>query len=143
MGGKVDKIFFIPCAAHTLNLTVADAAKISVETISFFHIVQELYNFFSVSTKRWDILIQYIKITLKPLCATRWESKVNALHPLRYELSHILDALIDIYESSHFDNTTKHEAKALAQKIKEFEFVCSIILWYNILSRINVVSKIF
>ena len=37
------RAFFVPCAAHILNLVVNDAAKISFETINFFGIIQEIY----------------------------------------------------------------------------------------------------
>jgi hypothetical protein len=38
--------FFIPCASHSLNLVVKDAAKVTFETLNFFNKVQELYTFF-------------------------------------------------------------------------------------------------
>ncbi|CAH1099492.1 unnamed protein product [Psylliodes chrysocephalus] len=31
------RAFFVPCAAHTLNLTVNDASKVSDATINFFN----------------------------------------------------------------------------------------------------------
>lgn len=69
------RAFFVPCASHTPNLVVNDAAKVFVETLNFFSIVQKLY-FFSSSTNRWQILIKQVKnLTLKPLSDTRWESR--------------------------------------------------------------------
>jgi len=44
--------FFVPCACHSLNLIVNDA---SLESFLFFSIVQEIFNFFSRSTNRWNI----------------------------------------------------------------------------------------
>ncbi|GFS98032.1 TTF-type domain-containing protein [Trichonephila clavipes] len=46
----------ILCSAHSLNLVVNDAAKISFETFNFFGAVQELYNYFSSPVKRRSIL---------------------------------------------------------------------------------------
>lgn len=43
------KAFCIPCSSHTLTLFVADAAKSSVLSISFFGVLQRLYNLFSSS----------------------------------------------------------------------------------------------
>jgi len=136
------RAFFVPCAAHTLNLVVSDAAKVNTETIIFFGIIQELYNFFCASTKRWDVLKQFSKITLKPLSDTRWESRIDALSPLRNNIGDYLDALLAIYDNENNDNNTKSEAKSLAMKL-DYEFICSLIIWYEILSRINVVSKMF
>lgn len=43
------KALCVPCSSHTLNLVVADAAKSSVLSISFFGVLQRLYNLFSSS----------------------------------------------------------------------------------------------
>jgi hypothetical protein len=124
-----------------LNLVVNDAAKMNFATISFFGVVQELYNFFSGSTKRWDILKNHlINLTLKPLCTIRWESR-EALRSLKYQSAEIYDTLIEIYENNNNDNNSRHEAQILAQKIKNYKFICSIVIGYNVLSRVNVVSK--
>lgn len=59
------RALFVPCGAHTLNLTVADAAKRSVDAIGYFGILHKLYTLFSASTQRWAIL------TLKMWTETR------------------------------------------------------------------------
>lgn len=48
---------FLPCSAHTFNLCVNDAAKISYETVGFFSIIQELFNFFFCFT----LQVEYLK----------------------------------------------------------------------------------
>lgn len=68
------KAFFVPCAAHSLNLVVNDAAKTTFQTISYFNLIQELYNFFSSSTYRWDIFKNEVtNLTIKSVSETRWE----------------------------------------------------------------------
>ena len=47
---------YIPCAAHSLNLVGSSAASVSDKSISFFQLLQNIYTFFSASTKRWDVL---------------------------------------------------------------------------------------
>jgi len=42
---------FIPCAAHSLNLVDS-----CLDAVKFFGVVNELFCFFSVSTKRWTVL---------------------------------------------------------------------------------------
>lgn len=104
-------------------------------------IVQELYNFFSASTYRWDVLKQKIdKFSLKPLSDTRWESRINALIPLKQNLNYILDALTQISDETK-DQKTKSMAKSLANKICSYKFICSLVIWHAILERINIVSK--
>ena len=92
------RAFYVPCAAHSLNLVVNDAAKSSLEITNFFSIVQEIYVFFSASTARWQILISEVPtLTLKPLSTTRWESRVEALKALRFNLGKVYDVLYSIY----------------------------------------------
>lgn len=133
--------FFVLCAAHSLKLVICDAAKINVDALNFFNTVQQLYNFFSSSTKHWNILLKNTNISLKNLSDTRWESRVEALKSLRFNIGEVLDAIVEIYESVQFDKNLKCEAQNLADKIKNFEFLCSIIIWYDLLSRINIVKK--
>ena len=66
------RAFFVPCAAHTLNLVVNDSCKVSFETFDFFSTIQELYKFLSSNTKLWSILKENIKhFTVKSLSDTR------------------------------------------------------------------------
>lgn len=49
---------YIPCAAHSLNLIGESAAEGCEEACWFFALLQEIYNFFTASTQRWQILQQ-------------------------------------------------------------------------------------
>lgn len=40
---------YVPCSAHSLNLVVNDAVKVSFESMDFFNLVQELFVYFSSS----------------------------------------------------------------------------------------------
>ncbi|XP_004212232.1 zinc finger MYM-type protein 1-like [Hydra vulgaris] len=46
---------YSPCACHSLNLCGAQAAECCPQVITFFGIVQKLYNIFSSSSQRWEI----------------------------------------------------------------------------------------
>lgn len=136
------RAFYVPCAAHSLNLVVNDAAKSSLEIVNFFSIVQEIYVFFSASTARWQILAKEVPtLTLKPLSNTRWESRVEAIKALRFNLGKVYDALFTIYFDRSKDAESKFLANSLLAKIKSFKFICSLLIWFEILSKINIVSK--
>ncbi|XP_046745549.1 zinc finger MYM-type protein 1-like [Diprion similis] len=133
---------FVPCSCHSLNLVVHDAAAASGETVGFFDIIQQLYVFFSGSTMRWDVLKRHItSLTVKAVSTTRWESRIDALKPLRFQLGEVYDALIEISMGEGRDKLTQHEAKSLAARISDFKFICSILIWYDVLSKVNIVSK--
>ncbi|XP_074926075.1 zinc finger MYM-type protein 1-like [Chelonoidis abingdonii] len=139
---------FVPCSAHSLNLVVNDVAECCLEATAFFDLVQHVYVYFSASTHRWEVLTCHVSnLTVKPLSETRWESQIDALKPLRYQLGNIYDALIDIYEDTTLTgssgNTSRVDAKALTKAISSFKFLVSLVLWYDILFEINMTSKQF
>lgn len=88
---------YVPCAAHSLNLVGNHAVESSSTAAAFFNDLQSLYNFFSASTSRWDILQSYCekskKITLKFLSLTRWSARNDAARTLDQYYTEILQAL--------------------------------------------------
>ena len=65
---KNPRAFYMPCACHSLNLTLCDMAKSCSKVVSFFRIVQRIYTLFSGSTKRWKVLLDHVpSLTVKSL----------------------------------------------------------------------------
>uniref|UniRef100_A0A9J8CNG3 TTF-type domain-containing protein n=1 Tax=Cyprinus carpio carpio TaxID=630221 RepID=A0A9J8CNG3_CYPCA len=139
------KAFYIPCSSHTLNLVVADAAKSSVLSISFFGVLQRLYNLSSSSVQRWAFLKEHVKqLTLKPLSTTRWEARIDCVKVVRYQLPEILDALsaLQTFAIEKGDSETMSTAKSLHGELKTWSFLLCTMTWYNVLYQINHVSKL-
>jgi hypothetical protein len=66
------RALYMPCACHSLNLTLCNMAQSCTKAISFFGVIQQIYALFSSSTKRWKILLDNIpKLTVKALSTTR------------------------------------------------------------------------
>jgi Domain of unknown function (DUF4371)/hAT family C-terminal dimerisation region len=143
------RAFFVPCSCHSMNLVINDAAESNIEMVNFFSTVQSMYNFFSASTHRWSVLLKHLPgLTLKSLSSTRWESRINAIRAIRFQLGFIYDAFIDLIDDQSLTgshgNKTKSDAKNLVHKIKNFQFVCSAVLWYNVLletNRVNILMQ--
>lgn len=136
------RAFFVPCGSHSLNLVVNDAALSCIVAVNFFSIVQEIYNFFSGSTHRWNILTNHVtNLTVKPLSETRWESRIDALEPLRYHIDEVYDAVYEATTDAKIDAFGKITAIGIAKKLTDFRFLCCLITWYDVLFRINLVSK--
>ena len=71
------------------------------KAIPFFWVLQRIYTLFASSTKRWRVLQDYIySLTLKPLSQTRWKSRIKSVKALRFQASHIRDALLKLSEVS-------------------------------------------
>ncbi|XP_047138987.1 zinc finger MYM-type protein 1-like [Hydra vulgaris] len=116
------RALFVPCSAHTLNLVVNDAANCYLMATSFFDIVQRVYVYFSSSTHRWVVFTSHQPtLTVKPLSETRWESRIDAIKPLRYELGKLYDALLEIADDTSLTgssgSTARSDAKALANSV--------------------------
>ncbi|XP_073501348.1 zinc finger MYM-type protein 1-like [Phyllobates terribilis] len=139
---KNSRAVFVPCGCHCLNLVVGDAARSSKDSKDLFGLIQCIYVLFSGSVKRWKILTDHISgLTLKPMSTTRWECRIDCLKPFRYHLGDIHEALIALSEEERVEPNVSFEAKTLAQKITDFKFIMSFIIWYDILFQINIVSK--
>ncbi|XP_065650339.1 uncharacterized protein LOC136078494 [Hydra vulgaris] len=130
---------FIPCAAHNLNLAGVHAGSTLPEMITFFGTVQRLFNFFSSSTIRWEILMKSLKLTLKSFSDTRWSSKANAITSLSLHLSEVKKGLESI--SNDLSNPEAvSNAKSLLLLIN-YRFICTLSMWNKILQCIDRTNK--
>ncbi|PWA46018.1 zinc finger MYM-type protein 1 [Artemisia annua] len=119
------RAFYTPCGCHSLNLTLYDIASSCGKLWTFL----ELYNIFTL----W--------LTLKPLSITRWESRVEIVKDIRYQLFEIREALIQVAEKDN-DFKIKSESKSLAtNELDDLEFLVSTVIRFDMLSAVNLVSK--
>lgn len=135
------RAFFVPCGAHTLNLVVSDAAKASIVAISYFGYLQKIYVLFSASVQRWAILKEHVPISVKSWAETRWESRIKSVEALRYQAAGVREALLEVRDKAT-DGNIRIEAQSLAEEVGSYHFsVCSVV-WYDILAKIQHVSKL-
>jgi hypothetical protein len=138
---------YIPCAAHSLNLVGVSAAETCVNALSFFALVQKLFNFFSASTSRWAVMSKCLEneagsgLVLKRVTGTRWCERADATKALSYGYSSFQKALSVIAEDVKQKPETIHEAKCLLQDLSRKETAVMSVFWAVILERINAVSK--
>ncbi|KAJ0170969.1 hypothetical protein K1T71_013741 [Dendrolimus kikuchii] len=135
--------YFLPCGSHSWNLILGDAASSCLQAKSFFGLLQRLYTLFAGSSQRWAILNAHVKfLSLKPLSETRWECRVASVKAVKYQLSDICDALKDLAENTT-DCQLVSECHSIEKEITTHEFVVSLVIWYDILTKINVISKMW
>jgi len=135
------RAFFMPCAAHRLNLVLGDTAKSSVRAVHFFGTVERIYTLFSASTGRWDIFSKHChKWTVKKWSETRWESRYDSIKAIRFQVKEIIDALDEISDETR-DPLIRSETNSLIAEIRSLEFLMSLCIWYTVLCEVNIVSK--
>lgn len=137
------RAFYTSCGCHSLNLTLCDMANSCSKARDFFGVIQRIYTIFAASTKRWQILKDNVKKrTPKSLSSTRWESRLECVEAIRFQMSDLREALLQVGDCDN-DSKIKSEAKSLANnELGDFEFLIAIIIWYDILCAINSVSKL-
>lgn len=136
------KAFFTPYGSHNLNLVLGDIAKSSVFAISFFGTLQKLYNIFAGSTARWDLLKKYVKkLTPKPLSDTRLECRLESVKSIKYQVTEFHTALKELRRKT-LDPKIKSKIIGIEDEFMSFEFLVSLIIWYDLLNHVNIVSKI-
>ncbi|KAI3687482.1 hypothetical protein L1987_81179 [Smallanthus sonchifolius] len=136
------RAFYTPCGCHSLNLILCDMANSCVKGKSFFGKIQRIYTIFANSINRWQILKDNLKSwSLKSLSQTRWESRIESVKAIKMQLVEVREALLEVGEKDN-DAAIASEANSIAEKeIGEFDFLVSIVIWYEVLDKVNEVSK--
>lgn len=133
---------YVPCSAHSLNLSGSLAAESCQNATLFFHFLQNLYTFFSASTYRWDILSKNIKTpVVKSLSETRWSARADATKALYSGYNEIKISLSQLSDDESQTGAVRHEARALFEKMDEFETSLLVVIWHHILERMNATNK--
>uniref|UniRef100_A0A7N1A1C2 HAT C-terminal dimerisation domain-containing protein n=1 Tax=Kalanchoe fedtschenkoi TaxID=63787 RepID=A0A7N1A1C2_KALFE len=107
------RVFYAPYGAHSLNLMLCDMTNTCGKARDFFGVIQRIYTIFEHSTKRWLILKDNMKgLTLKSMSSTRWESRVDSVRAIRFEIVDIRETLLQVAENNNGPKI-KSEAKSL------------------------------
>ncbi|XP_074377486.1 uncharacterized protein LOC141719008 [Apium graveolens] len=113
-----------------------------VEGKSFFGACQAIYNIFANSTKRWNLLFEFLDdLTLKSLRVTRWESRIESVKAIRIQAPKTSNALMKLAEVSDDPKICWDAEKLASNEFSSFEFILSLIIWHDILHKINLVIK--
>ncbi|KAJ0175106.1 hypothetical protein K1T71_009247 [Dendrolimus kikuchii] len=106
---------YVHCATHNLNLVINDAVSSCVEIQIFFATLQDLYNFFGNSIKRWYLLSKFTGES---------ETTLKKLNPTRYP-----------------NKDERSEAESIKTKMLNFEFELLCEFMHSVLNDINYASK--
>ncbi|XP_076921446.1 uncharacterized protein LOC143582853 [Bidens hawaiensis] len=135
------RAFYTPCGCNSLNFTLCDMATGCTKGKGFFGKIQRMYTIFAKYNNRWQILRDNVKSwSLNPLSQTHWESHVDSVKAIKLQLSDVREALLELGEKDG-DPATAEEATTIAENEFGFDFLVSIVIWYEVLNTVNIVSK--
>ena len=106
--------------------------------MTFFGSLQKLYSKLSASTKRRQVLKQPCPLVVKYPSETRWESKIASVKVVRFHLVGIVKGLYEILCET---SDACADIEGLLHNLTYFESLVSCAIWYNVLSKVNLVSK--
>lgn len=142
---KTPTAMYSPCSAHSLNLVGEHSTSSCEESRNFFMLLNNLYNFFSCSTKRWEVLASCLNkkhnLSLKTLSKTRWSARDDACKALNEDWNEIIEALTVTSNDETEKATTRSEASTYLRQLHRLETAFLSILWGDLLCRFNVTSK--
>ena len=136
---------YCPCCAHSLNLVGTCAAEAIPEAASLFSLVQNVYTFFSASTKMWkyqeDMLANHEEklLVVKKLSDTR-SARHDAARALTLAFKQNIQLFEEIAASDGMRTTVQAEARGLIKKLTEMETAILLHLWNAVLERVNITS---
>lgn len=134
---------FVPCSAHSLQLVGSAAAGSSNESSAYFALVQQLYNFFALSTDRWNLLTLKLKsnnAVLKSLSKTRWSARSDASQALHSSYEDIMDLLEEISTDKDQKKDISLEAQNILDQLKRLETAIMVCFWNSVLVEFNKVN---
>lgn len=139
---------FVPCCGHSLNLVGKAAANSCASAVQFFDFVQNLYVFFTASTKRYRILTEKLSekknrqfYVLKKFSDTRWSCRAEATKAFVDGYSEIKDALTSISRNKEQKDIVRNEATSLSKKMSNLETALFALFWNDVLERFNATNK--
>ncbi len=135
---------YFPCLAHRINTTVEHSCSASNSISNMFDILEQLYVFFTSSTKRYFVFQQHVKdidgaLELRNLSVTRWTARSESIRAVWTSFDGILAALEN--QTRVDDRKTKATARNILGKAKSFEFVVCVMFMKNIMSKTQILTQ--
>jgi hypothetical protein len=131
---------FVPCAAHSLNLTGVHATSVNNAALAYFGTVQRFFTFFSSSTADRKMLMNESQTFLKGHSEIRWTSKASGIKAVYTEIIEVCKVLNDIVENVSAKPELISTAQNLLHQI-DFQFLCTLSAWKRILNHIDKVNQ--
>ena len=132
---------YSPCGAHSLNLCGVHAAECCPAVITFFGIVQKLYNIFSSSPQRWDILKKHVGCSIHSMSQTRWSARIACIKPFAQHIDSLRHAVDDVL-AMNITSDARSTLNGIKSYMNSFRCVLLASVWYKVLYAIDIRNQI-
>ncbi|XP_065668020.1 52 kDa repressor of the inhibitor of the protein kinase-like [Hydra vulgaris] len=141
---------WIPCATHSLNLVGKAAAECCTTAVEFFDFLEQLYVFFTASTKRYELLVKSLSLentktrihVPQRVNTTCWSCRSDATKALILGYKQFKSTLIQIADDFEQTTKTRCDANCLYNKLCTLETDIYTVFWNNILERVDKTNKL-
>jgi len=137
---------FIPCQPHRLNTFIEHSCDASILISDLFSTLENVYVFFSASTKR-HIHLKSKLVTLentsqlRNLSKTRWTARAESIKAVWVSFEIIIETLQEIINLQNVDKNTRSQALGLLKKLLSFDFVVSLSFMKNIMYKTKILTE--
>ncbi|XP_065664572.1 uncharacterized protein LOC136086215 [Hydra vulgaris] len=100
-----------------------------------------MYNLFSSSPQRWEILKQHLPVSLHGMSKTRWSARVDGVKPVAQHLNSVRNALNEL-GVLHLTAQAKMELNAIQKYISKFDCILTSSIWIKLLTMIHQTNQI-
>lgn len=114
-----------------------------------FDLLQQLFVFFTSSTKRFEVYREEVKeseeqlLMLRNLAVTHWLAREESIRAVMSSYEIILEALDVLSDPKYADPSTRSKAEALQDKIKSFNFLITLMFMKNVIGKTKCWPKKF
>ncbi|XP_065684804.1 uncharacterized protein LOC136096979 [Hydra vulgaris] len=127
---------FSSCGNHSLNLVGVGCAESCKEAVTYFRTIQQMYNLFSSSPQRWEIIKKHLPVSLHGMSKTRWSARIDGVKPVAQHLNSVRSALNEL-GVLHLTAQAKMELNAIQKYISKFDCILMLSIWMKLLTIIH------
>ena len=139
------KALYVPCGGHALNLVGKCTVESNLKVGIFFDYLEDLYNFLTVSTGRWELLLRKLKPNqkvVKRVTGTRWSCRYDAVVAFMKGWKEFMEVLNEIEKNKCEKSENQRKAAGFKKNLSKFESVFIAVMWTALLERFDKINKI-